>query len=287
MDQHTSQKDSLGTSNEKTVFLGGYEKAGIWIRVWATIIDIIISINILWLLFLPIKLFFFLIWDKVPDISASILPVYIIWYLFYFITPLCAYGWTPGKKIFGLRVVRRRYNYCIIQLPVLVVAIREIIFKPLTILSSFIGVFITFSDEDKRTLHDLFIHTLVLRGVRGELRVKADQIVLTPSNKLGKYLDSLSIVIPGTVMLVLLLGLQLFLVDPFLEMPRNKFKDLLTKCIAYRSEVKKKPPTFPVEERKDWSSGMKAEVQKVEKKKPPKKIGPNRKFVWRAKPESS
>lgn len=79
--------------------------------------------------------------------------------LLYFIAPTALYGQTLGKKIVGIRVVRRDFGA---DLPMAAVIFRETGGKILSVFSLGIGFAMAGVTERKRALHDVLAHTQVL-----------------------------------------------------------------------------------------------------------------------------
>lgn len=79
--------------------------------------------------------------------------------LLYFVAPTLLWGQTLGKRIVGIRVVRRSFNPNVSLGHVL---IRETIGKTLSIVLFGVGIFMVLFSERRRALHDVLAKTQVV-----------------------------------------------------------------------------------------------------------------------------
>lgn len=141
--------------------------AGFWIRFLATTLDRIIII-------LPTGLIvYFLIFSKYVDdfylgvlISMSAIVenefiFQIVLSIYAFISPLVWYGYTVGKRIVGVRIVKMNGEKLSLGTMLLRVIVAAIIYVVTLGIAAIVSAFMVGIREDKRSIHDLISGTYV------------------------------------------------------------------------------------------------------------------------------
>jgi uncharacterized RDD family membrane protein YckC len=136
--------------------------AGFWIRLWATVIDVIVLL----LIIPPILLWMYGIEYFDPDamlVRSKTMFEYMIWYVFPAIAMIILWRYrsaTPGKMVFGVRIVdaqtleRPSTVQCVVRYFAYLVST-----IPLGLGFLWIGF-----DRRKQAWHDKLANTVVIRG---------------------------------------------------------------------------------------------------------------------------
>ncbi|MFC9654918.1 RDD family protein [Bacillus subtilis] len=142
-----------------------YKPAGFWIRLGAALLDyIIVSV--------PLLLIYWLITGKDPNDSMFISLVVLLYSI---LLPVFWNGYLIGKRICGIRIVKKegsQVSLLTMFLRVIVAGLVYFITFGLGLIASLILIAVR---EDKRTLHDLIAGTYVTYATPGEEELNTDE----------------------------------------------------------------------------------------------------------------
>ncbi len=137
--------------------------AGFWVRVLASLLDgLIIS--------LPLSIIFYLLlgnWED-ENYSSLLITIYSI------LVPIIWYGYTVGKRIMKIRIVKVDGSKLGIGAMLMRVLVAGLIYAVTIGIAAIVSAFMVGLREDKRGLHDLIAGTYVTYNAPGE---EADFVV--------------------------------------------------------------------------------------------------------------
>jgi uncharacterized RDD family membrane protein YckC len=124
--------------------------AGFWIRVLATILDTVIVM-------VPLSFISYLItgaWDG--DIYTSFLSL-----LYYLILPIIWFGYTVGKRMVGIRIVKVNGEKVGIGTMLMRVIVASLVYGITLGIAVIVSAFMIGLRKDKRSIHDFIAGTYV------------------------------------------------------------------------------------------------------------------------------
>ncbi|MGE0911881.1 RDD family protein [Bacillus atrophaeus] len=142
-----------------------YKPAGFWIRLGASLLDYLI-------ISLPILLIFWLLTGKDPDESTFISVIMAIYSI---LLPVLWNGYVVGKKICGIRIVKKDGSQVGILAMVLRVIVGGIIYTLTFGIAAIVSAFMVGLREDKRSIHDFVAGTYVTYAEPGETEINMDE----------------------------------------------------------------------------------------------------------------
>lgn len=138
------------------------EYKGFWPRIAARILDILI-IGIPSIFLVSFSFGFSYVTESSDNFIFNI-TMLIITLIYMILLPVKFHGYTPGKRICGVKIVKRGGEHLTVK-----VMLKRELFILLVYTLSFgllavISIIMTFTREDKRALHDLYAQTFVIEG---------------------------------------------------------------------------------------------------------------------------
>ncbi|MEC0251098.1 RDD family protein [Bacillus halotolerans] len=142
-----------------------YKPAGFWIRLGASLLDyIIVSV--------PLLLIYWLITGKDPNESMIISLVV---FLYSILLPVFWQGYLIGKRICGIRIVKKDGSQVGLVTMIMRVIIAGLVYGITFGLGLIVSLFMIGLREDKRTLHDFIAGTYVTYASPGEEELYTDE----------------------------------------------------------------------------------------------------------------
>ncbi|WP_340640183.1 RDD family protein [Bacillus atrophaeus] len=145
--------------------MNNYKPAGFWIRLGASLLDYLI-------ISLPILLIFWLLTGKDPDESTFISVIMAVYSI---LLPVLWNGYVVGKKICGIRIVKKDGSQVGILAMVLRVIVGGIIYTLTFGIAAIVSAFMVGLREDKRSIHDFVAGTYVTYTEPGETEMNMDE----------------------------------------------------------------------------------------------------------------
>ncbi|MEC1666831.1 MULTISPECIES: RDD family protein [Bacillus] len=142
-----------------------YKPAGFWIRLGASLLDyIIVSV--------PLLLIYWLITGKDPNDSMIISLVILLYSI---LLPVFWQGYLIGKRICGIRIVKKDGSQVGLVTMIMRVIIAALVYGITFGLGLIVSLFMIGLREDKRTLHDFIAGTYVTYAAPGEEELYTDE----------------------------------------------------------------------------------------------------------------
>ncbi|MCY9189027.1 RDD family protein [Bacillus mojavensis] len=142
-----------------------YKPAGFWIRLGASLLDyIIVSV--------PLLLIYWLITGKDPNDSMIISMVVLLYSI---LLPVFWQGYLIGKRICGIRIVKKDGSQVGLVTMIMRVIIAALVYGITFGLGLIVSLFMIGLREDKRTLHDFIAGTYVTYAAPGEEELYTDE----------------------------------------------------------------------------------------------------------------
>lgn len=142
-----------------------YKPAGFWIRLGASLLDyIIVSV--------PLLLIYWLITGKDPNDSMIISLVVLLYSI---LLPVFWQGYLIGKRICGIRIVKKDGAQVVLVTMIMRVIIAGLVYGITFGLGLIVSLFMIGLREDKRTLHDFIAGTYVTYASPGEEELYTDE----------------------------------------------------------------------------------------------------------------
>ncbi|UTL73075.1 RDD family protein [Bacillus halotolerans] len=142
-----------------------YKPAGFWIRLGPSLLDyIIVSV--------PLLLIYWLITGKDPNESMIIS---LIVFLYSILLPVFWQGYLIGKRICGIRIVKKDGSQVGLVTMIMRVIIAGLVYGITFGLGLIVSLFMIGLREDKRTLHDFIAGTYVTYASPGEEELYTDE----------------------------------------------------------------------------------------------------------------
>ncbi|MCY7945006.1 RDD family protein [Bacillus atrophaeus] len=145
--------------------MNNYKPAGFWIRLGASLLDYLI-------ISLPILLIFWLLTGKDPDESTFISVIMAVYSI---LLPVLWNGYVVGKKICGIRIVKKDGSQVGILAMVLRVIVGGIIYTLTFGIAAIVSAFMVGLREDKRSIHDFVAGTYVTYAEPSETEINMDE----------------------------------------------------------------------------------------------------------------
>ncbi|MBY8913479.1 RDD family protein [Bacillus sp. YC2] len=141
-----------------------YKPAGFWIRLGAVLLDfLIISV--------PLSIIFMLITGKDPNDSTLISVILTVYSI---VLPVYWNGYAIGKKICGIRIVKKDGTQAGFLTMILRVIVGGLIYGVTFGLAAIVSAFMVGIREDKRSIHDFVAGTYVTYARPGEGMEKSE-----------------------------------------------------------------------------------------------------------------
>lgn len=142
-----------------------YKPAGFWIRLGASLLDyIIVSV--------PLLLIYWLITGKDPNDSMIISMVVLLYSI---LPPVFWQGYLIGKRICGIRIVKKDGSQVGLVTMIMRVIIAALVYGITFGLGLIVSLFMIGLREDKRTPHDFIAGTYVTYAAPGEEELYTDE----------------------------------------------------------------------------------------------------------------
>nr|MDH3076065.1 RDD family protein [Bacillus velezensis] len=136
-----------------------YRPAGFWIRLGAVVLDYLITS-------VPLAIIFMLATGKDPNESAMIS---IILTLYGILLPVYWNGYVIGKKICGIRIVKKDGTQVGFLTMILRVLVGGLIYGVTFGIGVIVSAFMVGMREDRRSIHDFVAGTYVTYAVAGRI----------------------------------------------------------------------------------------------------------------------
>ncbi|MBT2575675.1 RDD family protein [Bacillus sp. ISL-51] len=128
-----------------------YKPAGFWIRLGAVLLDYLI-------ITVPLAIIFMLITGKDPNDSTFISVILTVYSI---VLPVYWNGYVIGKKICGIRIVKKDGTQASFLTMILRVIVGGIIYGITFGIAAIVSAFMVGMREDKRSIHDFVAGTYV------------------------------------------------------------------------------------------------------------------------------